>query len=160
MAYIFDSNIFITSKNSMPMDLWPTFWSKVAELIKNGDVFSSIKVKEEINRGKDELVDWIKNNAPKSFFIDIDNDILKKYTDTQIWANSNPNFSTAAKHTFADVADAYLVATAAATGFTLVTFETSDPLCKKRVKIPDACIAVGAKYCDLNTVFRELGVKI
>lgn len=28
MAYIFDTNIFIRSKHEMPMDLWPTFWTK------------------------------------------------------------------------------------------------------------------------------------
>ena len=30
MAYIFDTNVFIRSKHEMPMDLWPTFWKKVA----------------------------------------------------------------------------------------------------------------------------------
>lgn len=28
MAYIFDTNIFIRSKNEMPMEVWPTFWKK------------------------------------------------------------------------------------------------------------------------------------
>ena len=57
-------------------------------------------------------------------------------------------------------ADAYLVATAAAKGLVLVTNETSDPKCTRRVKIPDACIAFGVRFCDLNTVLRELGVMI
>ena len=61
---------------------------------------------------------------------------------------------------FAQVADAYLVATAAAKGYVLVTNETSDPLCRRRVKIPDACNALGVRYCDLNQVLRELGITI
>lgn len=28
MAYIFDTNIFIRSKNEMPMEVWPTFGEK------------------------------------------------------------------------------------------------------------------------------------
>lgn len=56
--------------------------------------------------------------------------------------------------------DAYLIATAAAKGWTLVTYETPDPNCKKRVKIPDACNALGVRLCDLNTAFRDLGVRV
>lgn len=61
---------------------------------------------------------------------------------------------------FATVADAYLVATAAAKGYTLVTNETVDPQCRRRVKIPDACNALGVRFCDLNTVLRELNITI
>ena len=70
------------------------------------------------------------------------------------------NFSPAAISGYADVADSYLVATAAAKNMTLVTYEKSNPMSKKRIKIPDACNGIGAKWCDLNTALRELGVKI
>ena len=49
MAYLFDTNIFIRSKNDMPMDLWPTFWSRVAEMIQSGSIFSNIQVKDACN---------------------------------------------------------------------------------------------------------------
>ena len=55
MAYIFDTNVFIRSKNDMPMDLWPTFWNKLTEMVNSGVIFSSSMVKDEINHGKDEL---------------------------------------------------------------------------------------------------------
>lgn len=32
MAYIFDTNIFIRSKNEMPMEIWPTFWRRMTEI--------------------------------------------------------------------------------------------------------------------------------
>lgn len=60
MAYIFDTNIFIRSKNEMPIDLWPTFWTKVAGMISIGQIFSNIQVKEEIEKGNDELTIWMK----------------------------------------------------------------------------------------------------
>lgn len=43
---------------------------------------------------------------------------------------------------------------------TLVTFEKSEPQRKNRVKIPDACVAVGAECCDLNTMLRTIGITI
>lgn len=55
MGYLFDTNIFITSKNQLPYDVWPTFWRHIAELIRNGRIFSSEKVREEIERGNDEI---------------------------------------------------------------------------------------------------------
>ena len=48
MAYIFDTNVFIRSKNDMPMDLWPTFWNKLTEMVNSGVIFSSSMVKDEI----------------------------------------------------------------------------------------------------------------
>lgn len=160
MAYIFDTNIFIRSKNEMPIDLWPTFWTKVAGMISSGQIFSNVQVKEEIEKGNDELTQWMKEHAPADFYIDNDGEVMVKYADVQNWASANPVYRAEAVAEFAQVADAYLVATASAKGFTLVTNETADPTCRRRVKIPDACNALGVRYCDLNTVLRELGIMI
>ena len=160
MTYIFDTNIFIRSKNEMPMDIWPTFWGKMQELVTAGQICTSVKVKVEIDRGNDELISWMEMYAPKEFYVPLDKDIIQKYAELQTWANTNPIFTENAKQTFAEVADAYLVATAAAKNFTLVTYETSDPMCRRRVKIPDACNALSVNFCDLNTAFREIGIVI
>ena len=47
MAYIFDTNIFIRSKNEMPMDIWPTFWQRFKEMVNSGQIFTSVMVKDE-----------------------------------------------------------------------------------------------------------------
>ncbi len=160
MNYIFDTNIFIRSKNDMPADIWPTFWTRIAELIRDGKIHSSIKVKEEIDRGNDELTKWMKINADKNFYYQIDSDVLVKYAEAQNWAKNNTIFKPIAINEFANVADAYLVATAAAKNLTLVTYEKSNPSCRNRVKIPDACIALGVNFCDLNTALKQLNVTI
>ena len=160
MAYIFDTNVFIRSKNEMPFDLWPTFWTRVAEMIAAKQVFSHETVKDEIERGKDELTDWISNNANDGFYISNDLAIMQKYAEVQNWARSCLRFSQQAIAEFAEVADAFLVATAAAKGYTLVTFETPDSNCRRRVKIPDACNAMGVRCCQLNDVIRKLGMTI
>ena len=160
MSYIFDTNIFIRSKNEMPMDIWPTFWERFREMVNSDEIFTSITVKDEIDKGKDELTEWLKQNAPKSFYLSLDADVMAQYTITQNWAKSNSVYTQTALNTFANVADAYLVATAAAKQMTLVTYEGSSPNSKKRVMIPDACNALGVRYCDLNTVLKEMGIKI
>lgn len=159
MKYLFNTNIFIRSKHEMPTDLWPTFWIRMADLISRGLIASSVKVQEEINRGNDELTDWMRKHATSDFYIDIDAAIMQKYMEVQRWAN-DMGFTQSAKEEFASVADPYLVSTASAKDMTLVTYETSDPMRRRRVKIPDACMAMGVSFCDLNTVFRELGVTI
>ena len=160
MAYIFDTNIFIRSKNEMPFDLWPTFWTRVAEMIASHQVFSNESVKAEIEKGNDELTDWISHHTVEGFYISNDASVMLKYAEVLNWAQSCPHFRPEAIAEFAEVADAFLVATAAAKGYTLVTNETPDPLCRRRVKIPDACNALGVRYCGLNDVLRELGLTI
>lgn len=160
MEYLFDTNIFIASKNQLPPDVWPTFWQCMAMLIKDRRIFSITRVKEEIERGNDELTTWMRDYASDGFYIPLDNEILLQYQRTLNWANNNTTFKPSALQTYADVADAYLVATAAAKNMALVTFEKSNPLCKNRVLIPDACRAIGVRCCDLNIALRELGVRI
>lgn len=160
MKYLFDANIFIRSKNEMPIDLWPTFWERIAGLIHGGHIFSSIKIRDEINRGNDDLTRWMRQNVSSGFYLSVDSDVIVKYAETQNWAMASPIYKPSAKNEYAQVADAYLVATAAAKNMTVVTYEVSDSTCKKRIKIPDACIALGVRYCDLNTVLRNLGVRI
>ena len=158
MSYLIDTNIFIRCKNEMPMDIFQGFWQRLAELAQAGRIFSSVKVKEEIEKGNDDLKQWCSDHLPKSFFLPFD--AFDKYAKLMNWANSSPVFTVAAKQEFATVADAYIIATAAAHGMKIVTFETSDPNCKKRVKIPDACLAIGVAYCSLNDMLHDLAVVI
>ncbi len=158
MTYLLDSNIFIQSRKNLPMDIWNTFWHKIIELAQEGFIFTITKVKEEIERGNDDLSIWMKTNLPNDFFIAEDATILITYAETQNWVDSQEHFTENAKRTYASVADAFLVATAKAKNMKLVTFEKSNLQSKKRVLIPDACNGIGAQCCDLNTMFRELGV--
>lgn len=158
MSYLLDTNIFIRCKNEMPMDIFQGFWQHLTELAQKGVIFSSVKVKEEIDRGNDELKLWCDSNLPSSFFLPFDS--YEEYSRLMNWAGNNTDFSPAAKQEFATVADAFLVATAASQHLKVVTFETSDPNCKKRVKIPDACVAIGVEYCSLNDMLHELRIVI
>lgn len=161
MEYLFDTNIFVESKKNLPMDVWPTFWTKMVELINSGNIHSIDKVKDEIDKGGDELTDWIHNNAPRGFFLTQDITVMTKLAETITWAqNCTVHFSQSAIFDYTNVADSYLVATAAARNMVLVTYEKSNPQRRNRVMLPDACYAIGVRSCDLNTALRELGVLI
>lgn len=144
----------------MPIELWPSFWKTLKELIQKGDIVTSISIKNEILKGNDELTEWIKEYAPEGFYIEHDEEILLEYQKTQEWARNRGQYTESALSVYGTVADAFLVATAAAKKLTLVTYEAPAPESKKAVKIPDACQAAGVRYCDLNKVFQELGVTI
>ena len=160
MAYLLDTNIFIQSKNTMPFDLWPTFWNKFDSLLNSGNVYSIWKVKEEIDKGKDYLCEWVKDHLPKSFFIEMDEDIMRKYVELSNAIRIGTSYREQALYDFSQAADSYLVATAAAKGMTVVTYEGSSPESKKRVLIPDACNKVGVPHCNLNAVLEEMGFTI
>lgn len=161
MSYLVDTNIFIESKKNTPMDVWPSFWSTLTMLINSGQIFSIDMVKEEIERGADELTDWINANAPKSFFLTQDSQVINKLIETINWAQNSPTqYTETAINEYADLADSFLVATAAAKNMVMVTFEKSNPQRRNRIMIPDACNALGVRCCDLNTTFRELGITI
>lgn len=160
MKYLLDTNIFIASKNQLPFDVYPSFWSAMALLGSRGDFLSIKKVKEEIEKGKDELSEWIKASLPAPFFEAESVNTVTAVGDLSQWVMTHPIFSPAAKTEFLSVADSWLVAHAMVNNLTVVTFETSDPTCRRRVKIPDACRAFGVKFCALNDAFRALGIKI
>ncbi len=161
MEYLFDTNIFVESKKNLPMDIWPTFWTRMDELINSGSIHSIDKVKEEIDKGKDELTNWIHDKAPRGFFLTQDSVVLDKLAETIDWARNTPiQFTPSAISDYAKAADSFLVATAAARNMVTVTYEKSNPQRRNRVMIPDACDAMGVRCCDLNTALRELGVFI
>lgn len=64
------------------------FWTKIAGMINSGNVFSNIQVKEEIDRGGDELTDWMRDNVPTGFYIENELDVMGKYAEVMNWAQS------------------------------------------------------------------------
>lgn len=88
MEYLFDTNIFVESKKNLPMDIWPTFWTRMIGLIKSGNIHSIDKVKDEIDKGGDELTNWIHKNAPRGFFLKQDASVMAKMAETIAWAQN------------------------------------------------------------------------
>nr|WP_263974653.1 DUF4411 family protein [Morganella morganii] len=66
--FLIDSNVFINSKNFYyNFGYCKIFWDLLLTLHQKGIVYSISCVKNELNSGNDEIVDWIKNEVPDSF---------------------------------------------------------------------------------------------
>jgi len=165
MLYILDTNILIyPNRISHPIDIHPTYWSKISDILKREDVTSIDKVKDEIYNHKDDLTDWCKTNISQSFWASTINSI-SEYADIQNWAQSK-KYNQRALSDFAESknADPFLVAFALNTlknnnsKVTIVTLELSRPDSIKSIKIPDVCIAFNIPFINLNDFFRKINV--
>ena len=70
-VYVIDSNFFIQAhRDTYPLDVAFSFWSKVKQLAVEGKIISIDKVKDEIYDKNDALEAWCIENLPEDFFKD------------------------------------------------------------------------------------------
>lgn len=166
--YALDSNFFIQAhRDSYPIDVALTFWQKVKNLAHAGKIVSIDKVKDELynhpsDPDKQDLLEkWCRANLPPDFFKDTSSHI-SSYQRVVQWAISkNEHYSQVAMNDFLDAneADAFLVSYALSDyqNCVIVTHEKSDPLNKKRIKIPEPCMHFNIRFINSVNLFRELG---
>lgn len=153
MSYLLDANIFIQAKNlHYGFDFCPAFWNWLIVENKNGRVFSTEKVEDEIYAGDDELKIWAKEQS-SNFFLRPDEKVLEQFAKVSEWAN-NQHYEPAAISTFLQVADYYLICHALGHDFIIVTHEVPDGA-KKRIKIPNACVGLGIKFMNPYEMLRR-----
>jgi hypothetical protein len=75
------------------------------------------------------------------------------------WVQAQNRFSDAAKAEFASGADGWLVAYAKVKGRIVVTHELPNNDARRKVPIPNVCVAFGVNYRDTFAMLRELGVR-
>ncbi|RMD57400.1 DUF4411 family protein, partial [Candidatus Parcubacteria bacterium] len=122
MKYLLDADVFIRAKNlHYGMDFCPAFWDWLVDANQNGKVFSIKKVKDELEAGNDELAQWA-SSLDNGFFLNPDQGVIQAMGMVSNWVDKN-NYTPAAKNTFFQVADYWLVAHALAGGFAVVTHE-------------------------------------
>lgn len=152
MTYLLDTSVFVAAKRSYyGLTLCPGFWQWLDAASSSGVVASVEAVYDELIDFGDELSDWAR--ARRSFFLPISAEELASVAAVNRWANDSPNYDAAAKAEFASVADSFLVAHALAGDYTVVSNEViSDS--RKKIKIPNAAIAMGVKHCDTFHMLR------
>lgn len=155
--YLLDANIFITSKNAhYGFDFVPAFWDWLdhghsARLLCNID-----KIADGLKAMADELSTWAGGRGP--MFLQMDQASLPSLAAVSVWANSS-NFTPAAISQFLSVGDFQLVAYAHAHDHTVVTHEKAEPKATRKIKIPDACAAMGVPCIDPFTMLRAESVR-
>ncbi|MGD9897198.1 MAG: DUF4411 family protein [Candidatus Methylacidiphilaceae bacterium] len=157
--YLLDANIFIeAARRYYAFDIAPCYWVALVERASENRLASVAAVKEDIDRGKDELKDWIKHSFQR-WILPADEETIKAYARLMQWSTSHRDYTASAKDEFARVSDAWLIAHAMAKGSIVVTNETYDPKIRKKIKIPNACREFGVRCVNTFEMLRGLGVK-
>ena len=157
MAYLIDSNVLIEAKNRhYGFDFCPAFWTWLVDGNRRGRVFSIERVKQELVKRDDDLANWALALGERFFLRPTRKvpDILKTIGE---WADGQ-GFEAPVIEKFMQGADCYLVAQALAGKFEVVTHEIYSPG-KKRIKIPNACEAVGVGYLTSFEMLRREGAR-
>lgn len=152
MSYVLDANVFMSAKNlHYGLDFCPAFWDWLVHAGNTGSVFSIDKVADEIEAGQDDLSVWAKSHGHK-LFRRTPSTLAPQLTQVSTWATGQ-QYTPAAINTFLQAADYYLLAHALAGNHVVVTHEipANSP---KRIKIPDACIGVGARFMTPYQMLR------
>lgn len=158
--YLLDTDALISAKNSYySFKLCPGFWDCLIYYSKKRRICSLDKVREEIQRGNDDLVLWV--DKLNDFFHDTskDSDVLPHYKEIINWITHKSKYKIKARERFASGADPWLIAFAKVYDRTLVTNETSHPDSKKKIKIPDICKRYNVKYVNTFGMLRGLKVQ-
>jgi len=153
MAYLLDSNVFITAKRvHYGFDFCPGFWEWLIEQHRAGKLYSIERVYGELKDQQDDLAEWVRA-LPESFFIPPDAATVPHFSVVSNWARGQ-NYHVPAINTFLQTADYYLVAQARQGSRTLVTYEVPRGSVKQ-IKIPDACLGVGVKCVLPHELLRR-----
>jgi hypothetical protein len=158
-VYLLDSDVLIQAKNAhYGFDFVPAFWDWILVAHGNGRVFSIEAVRDEITAGTDQLSTWA-SGLPQGFFLPTEAFVLPHLQHVATWATGSRNYRQSAIREFLSTGDYQLVSQARAREFVVVTHETSEPNAVKRIKIPDACTAVGVRSTTPWQLLRREGAR-
>lgn len=165
--FLIDTNSFIEPYNKYyPFDLAESFWKQLKHHIEIGNILLLDMVKDEIIKGEDELSEWLRSidvaeidhRVPEiilnygEILQKIQDDLSYKETALENWSQET-------------VADGWLIATAKANNYTIITFERKQKNPNTRntfrnAKIPDVAEDFGVKVNDLYYLMRTLKIKL
>lgn len=154
MAYLLDTNVFIQAKNThYGFDFCPAFWDWIDWKSAAGSVLSINEVRDELVGGNDELADWARDRGPELFRRQ-DETVAPSLAQVANWVQANQNYFAAAKFNFLQTADYPLIAYAHAHEHIIVTHERPEDS-RKKVKIPNVCLAVNVEYVSVFAMLRR-----
>lgn len=142
MAYLLDSDTLIAAKNEFyRFNFCPGYWDWILRENTLGKVFIIDRIRDELTKGNDDLVTWVKSNS-KQLSISTPEDVSNSLTIVSKWASSQ-RYMDAAVNSFLSGVDYYLIAYAHSLKYTVVTREVSQQNSLSRIKIPDVCRGIG-----------------
>ncbi len=143
--YCLDTTVLIESWVRLyPPDIFPSFWDRLDELIRDGTALAPQEVLEEISRQQDELLQWVKSR--QQMFIEVD-DAQQARTTEIVDAFSGWVVSGRTRN----LADPFVVALAIVRGLTVVTEEKPR---KNKPNIPNVCDHFSVECIDVVGLIR------
>lgn len=167
-TFIMDANSFITPfKQYYAFDLIPAYWNELEKHIAAEHIVILDIVKTELEKGEDELTSWLENTKNLVSIPHKDSTIISKYQEIMQYVSDCGKYLPSAFHSWAinDVADPWLIATAAINNYILITEEVpsgglSTKTPNKKAKIPDIAEHFGVKTGNVYYMMRELNIII
>lgn len=165
--FLIDSNSFIEPyERYYPFDFAENFWKQLGDGIENGSIVLLDLVKDEISKGNDPLSNWInKLNIAEEIDHRTEN-IIKHYGEILEHIQNASCYQETALENWAQeqVADAWLIATAMANDYTIITFEQKIRMNggkpSKSAKIPNVAENFNVKVENLFYLMRALNFKL
>jgi hypothetical protein len=153
MAYLIDTDIFIAAKNlHYGMDFCPAFWEWLVGANQAGKLVSIEAVHDDLADGGDELAEWGKAREDGFFIAPAERDLPALGHVTK-WLNDHQTYTAAAKQTFLNCSDYFVVSQALSGGHTIITHEKPENSVH-RIKIPSVCVALNVKYMTCWQMLR------
>ena len=155
MAYLLDSNVFISAKNlHYGFDFCPGFWDWLELMGEAGTVCSVEAVYQELMGQSDELAQWARTH--RQMFLQPTQADIAAVSGVIRWATESARYTANAKADFAAVADSFLLGHALAGGHRVVTHEVPGSK-RTRIKIPDAAAEFGIEVLSPFAMLRIEG---
>lgn len=161
--YVLDADVFIAAKNAYySFPICPGFWESMIFHHDQGHVCSIDRVRSELLAGRptEDLVQWVNNDLPKSFFLATDMEsVMTAYAEIMLWVQRSTQYFDQAKAKFATEADGWLTAHAMVHGNVVVTNEQPRPESRNRILLPDVCRQFDVSYKDTFSMLHDLVVR-
>jgi predicted nucleic acid-binding protein len=160
ITYVLDTSVFIQAfRQYYPFDICLGFWDCLLHHARSSRLVSIDRVHEEIRAGNDKLKEWATKSAPPPFFASTSNPaVVTQFSAMMRWVQDQSQFKQEAKAEFADVADGWVAAYAKAYKLTLVTQEVFAAEAKKKVPLPNVCVAFSVPCISTYDLLRALDV--
>lgn len=148
VRFVIDSSILIAFERNQPQDVWPTLWDYVENLLRDGDAVVPREALTELERGTDDLGDWVKKTGAvcdaNDAMIAIVAQISTKHPG---WVQETKN-----------AADPFIIATAKVLDAAIVTNERARNAATvdSNMRIPQIAAEFGVLAITTNDLFRQL----
>lgn len=139
----------------------PAYWDAIKRLFQEGRLASIFQVRVEIERGKDLLTSWVKDQLPGTFFKKTDDiAVTTQYAVVSNWIHQSASLSDEAKAKFARGADGWLVAYAKANDYLICSYEVPAPQSRNNAKLPDVAAFLGVSCVFPHEMLEELRMRM